>query len=101
MKLEKLKTKNKIHCGSFLMPSMATEFKNLLAESIDVSLPLEIFLDEIEGIDTLNLQILASCKKTCEMQKVEFLIKDYSENFKTQAQTLGLFDYLMSEVVNE
>lgn len=95
MKLEKLKTKNKLHGGSFLMPSMATDFKNLLIESVDSELPLELFLEEIEGIDTLNLQILVSCKKTYEAKNQEFKVKGYSENFRKQAQTLGVFNYLI------
>lgn len=95
MKLEKLKTKNKLHGGSFLMPSMATDFKNLLIESVESELPLELYLDDIEGIDTLNLQILVSCKKTYEAKNREFIVKDYSDNFEKQARTLGLFNFLV------
>lgn len=95
MKLEKLKTKNKLHGGSFLMPSMATDFKNLLIESVDSELPLELFFEEIEGIDTLNLQILVSCKQTYEAKNQEFKVKEYSDNFEKQSQTLGVFNYLI------
>lgn len=95
MQLEKLKTKTKVNCDCFLMPSMASDFKKLLIEATDRKLPLEIHLDEIDGIDTLNFQLLVSCQKYCEQQNLDFSIKNFSESFENQAKMLGLFDILI------
>lgn len=95
MKLEKLDTKTKIDCGNFLMPSMATEFKEKLTEALEAKQPIEVSLENIDGIDSLNFQLLVCCKKQCHEESLPFIVKSYSENFEEHAKSIGLFEYLL------
>lgn len=97
MKLEKLKTKNKLHCGSFLMPSMVVELKSILQDALESQKSIEIDVSEIESIDTLSLQLLISAKKSFEPTGLNFHIKECSSTFKENVELLGISSFLLDE----
>ncbi|MAF30660.1 MAG: hypothetical protein CMF60_00445 [Magnetococcales bacterium] len=90
MKLEKQQTKTVLRCGSFLMPSMAAELKQLLQEALTAKQPIEIDAEELESIDTLSIQLFISAHKSFTEEGLGFDVIKQSSTFKTNVKALGL-----------
>ena len=98
-KIDKLKSKCRVHIGGEMTIYDAAELKEKLMGVMEDSRPLELNLSKVTELDSAGVQLLMLVKKEREKQNCSLSLSNHSDEVLNVFELLGLATHFKDPIV--